>query len=424
MTIMKKNLTLLIALFLLQGGFMLKAQVLQADSLALVDFYNAAGGSNWTNQGNWLTGAVPTWTGVTVTGDRVTKLTVAENNMIGTISPSIGNLTELTELRINGNETSRTYIDIHGALPVEFYKLTKLTLVQLKFTKLTEWTQRDSIYKLKALVELNTQATKFGGHLPDSLFTLPNILRLYLHDGNYNGPVPQTLVKATKLTRFYVFGGSKLTNLPYVDIANKGSAKLELTGNYFTFAEVKPYSDVKTQYSGYTNLYQYAGDTVKVTVNQNTKYKLDSKVADGEIFAWLKNPETIPFATDSITYTINSVALADAGTYVCEVQNSVVPSFKILSIIVLNVNPANGIANRSNASFSVYPNPFSDKLQINAASKIDAVGIYNITGKSMLELKNLSGTSASIPVADLKPGVYMIKIKSGNTSSVHKLIKK
>jgi hypothetical protein len=423
---MMKNLTLLLVLFLFKGGLFLNGQVMETDSLALVDFYNAAGGDNWTDKGNWKLGPVNTWVGVTVTGDRVTKLAVGENNIVGTISPSVGNLSELTELRINGNEPNKIYIDLHGSIPVELYNLTKLKIIQFKFTMLTEWLQRDSIYKLRALEELNTQATKLGGQLPDSLFTLPNIQKLYLHDGNFTGAVPQTMVKATKLTRFYVFGGSQLTNLPYVDLANKAGAKLELTGNFFTFAQVKPYSDsnIATPYSGYTNLYQYAGDTVKVTVDQNAKYKLDSKVENGEVFAWLKNPETIPFETDSITYTIPSVDLVDAGTYVCEVQNSEVPSFKILSIIVLTVTPSTGIAINKASLFSVFANPVSDMFEIRAVSNINAVSIYDISGKKVLEMKNVRSSEVTIPVSGLSKGIYLVSVKSANSTSVQKVIKK
>ncbi|HNW49686.1 MAG TPA: hypothetical protein PKH79_01305, partial [Prolixibacteraceae bacterium] len=64
-----KKLYFLLTLLVVVGILPLKsnAQVLQADSLVLVEFYNTVGGPNWTDQGNWLTGPVNTWTGVTVT---------------------------------------------------------------------------------------------------------------------------------------------------------------------------------------------------------------------------------------------------------------------------------------------------------------------------------------------------------------------
>src|SRR5512138_2008526 len=97
---MKKIYFLLSVLAIWSCSHRLNAQVLPADSLALVDFYNSVGGPNWTDQGNWLTGPVSTWSGVTVTDGRVTGLEIVSNNMSGTIPATIGQLTELTRLRL------------------------------------------------------------------------------------------------------------------------------------------------------------------------------------------------------------------------------------------------------------------------------------------------------------------------------------
>ena len=339
---MRRLFTFISAIILLQGGSWLYGQVLPSDSLALVDFYNAAGGPNWTNQGGWLKGNVSTWVGIVVTNNRVTSLTLdglnttdGVNNFSGTVSPSIGNLSELTTLQLNGNETKAVYIDLHGALPAEIWNLNKLTKLQIKYTKISSWNPAN-LYKMKSLVEFNLMATKVGGSLPDSLFTLPKIQKLYLHYCNFSGAVPATIAKATSLTRFYVWGGNKLTSLPYVNITKKSLAKIELYGNYFNFKDVKAYADSSAKYLGYTNSYQLAKDTTKVSVYPGSKYVMHGVVTNGEGYAWFKDTSTTPLSTiDSLT--VNNVAFSDTGIYVCKAQSSLVSGFDIRSIYNLKV---------------------------------------------------------------------------------------
>jgi len=75
-----------------------------ADSLALVSFYNATGGPDWTAKTNWLTGPVTTWAGVTFTGPFVTALSLPNNNISGSIPSDFVNLANLTSLDLSENE--------------------------------------------------------------------------------------------------------------------------------------------------------------------------------------------------------------------------------------------------------------------------------------------------------------------------------
>lgn len=60
-------------------------QVNEQDSLALVALYQSTDGTNWTNNNNWLTGTVDTWHGITVIGDRVTKIEF-QNRIFGPLT--------------------------------------------------------------------------------------------------------------------------------------------------------------------------------------------------------------------------------------------------------------------------------------------------------------------------------------------------
>jgi hypothetical protein len=79
---------------------------LQIDSLALVKLYNTAGGSGWTNKTNWLTGRLSTWYGVTVAGNRVSSVSLNNNNLVGTADITFG-LDQCTTFIVGLNKLTR-----------------------------------------------------------------------------------------------------------------------------------------------------------------------------------------------------------------------------------------------------------------------------------------------------------------------------
>ena len=120
------------------------------DSLALVDFQNSANGPEWI-----LTDPVSTWGGVTVTDTRVTGLDLGDRFLEGTISPSIGNITELEMLNLSGNRLS-------GSIPSSIGNLTKLASLNLS-----------SNFGFNG---------RLGGNIPSSIGNLTNLNSLDLHD--------------------------------------------------------------------------------------------------------------------------------------------------------------------------------------------------------------------------------------------------
>ena len=93
--------------------------VLSQDSLALVALYNATDGPNWTNNTNWLTGPVPTWHGVFVSGGRVIGLLLSSNQLSGPIPTELSDLTNLRDLRLYDNQLT-------GSIPTELGNLANL----------------------------------------------------------------------------------------------------------------------------------------------------------------------------------------------------------------------------------------------------------------------------------------------------------
>ena len=97
-----------------------------SDREALVAFYNATDGDNWTNNTNWLgENAIGTWHGVTTNSDgRVTELKLDLNGLSGSIPASLGTLGRLRKLVLELNQLS-------GSIPSELGDLANLRTLDL-----------------------------------------------------------------------------------------------------------------------------------------------------------------------------------------------------------------------------------------------------------------------------------------------------
>ena len=73
-----------------------------ADSLALVELYDATDGSNWNVPWN-LDDNVSTWYGVTINDGRVTELDLSNNFLAETLPEEIKDLTNLQSLNLSNN---------------------------------------------------------------------------------------------------------------------------------------------------------------------------------------------------------------------------------------------------------------------------------------------------------------------------------
>lgn len=104
----------------------MELRVVSRDVPALVEFYNATNGSNWSRNSNWLTDApVAEWHGVGVDADgHVELLFLSRNGLEGSIPREIGDLVSLKRLQLDHNELS-------GPIPPELGGLAELTELRL-----------------------------------------------------------------------------------------------------------------------------------------------------------------------------------------------------------------------------------------------------------------------------------------------------
>ena len=96
----------------------------ESDVGVLNQLYETAGGPDWTNSGGWLeTPVLEEWYGVTANSlGRVTALDLSRNRLVGGLPAKLGELAQMTELRIAGNP------DLSGRLPLSLDRLALRTL--------------------------------------------------------------------------------------------------------------------------------------------------------------------------------------------------------------------------------------------------------------------------------------------------------
>jgi Leucine-rich repeat (LRR) protein len=182
----------------------------QLDSLALVAIYNASDGASWAKNQWELDKPIDTWSAVTVTDGRVTALKLSTANVITkewTLPAEIGDLTELTDLRINSNKLT-------GELPESLYDLTKLENLYFQNDNLTG-ALSPKIAQLTELVQLyiDRNANMTGG-IPKEIGSLKKLARINISQTGIGGAIPAELGQCDALLQFMAFKTNLSGTLP------------------------------------------------------------------------------------------------------------------------------------------------------------------------------------------------------------------
>ena len=75
-----------------------------------------------------------------------------------------------------------------------------------------------------------------------------------------------------------------------------------------------------------------------------------------------------------------------------------------------------------NSSLYIHPNPTNDRLYIETEVEIEEIAVYDVYGRRLQSIVN-NQQSLSIDVADLKSGIYFIKINTNKGNIVKRIIK-
>ncbi|KAL7219871.1 hypothetical protein ACSBR2_012854 [Camellia fascicularis] len=111
----------------------------------------------------------------------------------GPIPQSLGNLSELTILRLNDNQFS-------GQIPPNIGTLSKLIDIRLFINRLSGSVPRE-IGNLSSLVTLHLAENNFTGHLPQQVCQGGKLVNFSTSYNNFSGPIPTSLRNCTTLYR-------------------------------------------------------------------------------------------------------------------------------------------------------------------------------------------------------------------------------
>lgn len=170
-----------------------------ADSLALVAIYHATDGENWNNPWD-LNTPLTEWQGVRVDAflNRVADLSLAEQNLAGTIPIEIGNLTALGQLRLERNH-------LRDSIPATIGNLTKLYQLSLSGNQLTGVIP-NTIVALKNLKFFDLYDNSLTGTIPIGIGQLIRLTNLNLRQNQLSGSIPTTI--------------GELVNLEHLDLSD------------------------------------------------------------------------------------------------------------------------------------------------------------------------------------------------------------
>jgi hypothetical protein len=87
--------------------------------------------------------------------------------------------------------------------------------------------------------------------------------------------------------------------------------------------------------------------------------------------------------------------------------NYYIDDFQIVESTTVSVNENNA------ASFSIYPNPATDRFYVETANNNAAISIYDLSGK-LVESSTLNNKQNWISVAGLSEGIYLVEVLSGD----------
>ena len=219
---------------------------LQDERAILQEFYQSTGGDFWTTNRNWnsATIGVCEWHGMTCdAAGNVIELTMVQNNVTGSIPPSLYGLPHLeravfvlsniTDAGLGGVNRSSTlqglsFIDtmltsldgiaqapstltgifmvrnpLHGPFPTEVTELVDLEVLELTESGLTG-TLPTEIGEMKSLQLLDLSGNDLTGTLPSELGNLTNLVTAILDDNAFSGTLPAEINNMTELATLHI----------------------------------------------------------------------------------------------------------------------------------------------------------------------------------------------------------------------------
>ena len=180
---------------------------------------------------SWGRGRVASWPGVTVSGGRVTKLTLRgdyrrqpgeRSGLAGTVPARLGALTGLTHLLLDNN-------DLTGPLP-SLETLSSLTHLWLDHNRLSG-SIPDWLGSLGSLRQLRLNNNDLSGQIPHKLKALSNLTHLWLGHNRLSGSIPTGFRLLSRLRELFLNDNQLTGRIPSRLGQLSNLTRLNLGGN-------------------------------------------------------------------------------------------------------------------------------------------------------------------------------------------------
>ncbi|KAK6943520.1 Leucine-rich repeat-containing N-terminal, plant-type [Dillenia turbinata] len=205
----------------------------ESDYLALLDFKNKITNDPLGIMSSWNTSLnFCNWTGVicNLTNQRVIGLILNHKSLVGSLPPSIGNLTFLTELNLRNNsfqgeipeEVGRlqslnhlnlSYNGFVGRIPTNLSRCTQLTIFTADYNELVGEIP-DQLKSLSKLFVLSLGANNLTGSIPGWLGNFSSLYGLSLALNGLQGSIPNDLGRLSSLGFFQLYGNQLSGRIP------------------------------------------------------------------------------------------------------------------------------------------------------------------------------------------------------------------
>jgi hypothetical protein len=439
----------------------LTGPVSQQERDALIAFYNATDGPNWTNSTNWLsTEPVGNWDFITTRGNKVIQIDIfgnaglngvlpteigdlihletlniaIETGLTGPIPTSIGNLSELRRFRFQ-------LVGISGSVPTSISNLINLKEIRIFGTNLSG-ELLSSLVTLSNLEDLTIDGADYSGfsniltgQMPTAFGNLINLKNLSLARSSFDGQIPSSFSNLTELSSINLFECDFSGPLPdLTGLTNPELAFIFLDNNYFDFSDLEPLVNNGVTYGQLSyspqrtldieeEIESLTGVDITLDVNDTNINRNSQDTATGNEYQWFKDSAPISGANAS-TYTIVNAQMSDSGVYFCEITNPSLPDLVIVRAnitVVIDENLSNQEVVIYN--FELFPNPAKDWVSVKMKSGTSATAqVFDISGKLIMR-KELSSHITGIAIDQLTSGIYLLKLSNDKMQLTKRFIK-
>ncbi|MDJ1505860.1 T9SS type A sorting domain-containing protein [Xanthocytophaga agilis] len=437
---------------------------------ALVSFYNATNGTNWFSKDNWLSSQpVSTWYGVTVdSSGNVVALNLSYNNLTGKLPASLKNL-PLLDVQVIGNQISgiaslpATLVSLNAesnvitalpALPARLEvlrvgsnqiqsfpalpaalkvvdassnRLSSLPSLPAGLTNLAVANNRISSLSTlpAALTSLNISSNRIS-----ALPTLPASLSAVIANNNRMSTLPTLPASLAYLA----VNGNRLSALPALP---SGLSFSIVNDNRLTFEDLEPIVN-RFFGSGFYAPQADIGNEGIVVTTAGCSIQLSANYAGNSAnnqYIWFKDSVAIDTLTTPYL-ALNPISSDDAGTYTCQVSNTVVPGL-ILNRRPIYVYVYGGSASSSarvsspesqpeERSLTIGPNPFVDALYVfgnNTSEQKARITITDVQGRLVYESSAHSLTQPIQLDKALPSAIYLMQVSVGAKTQTFSVVK-